>query len=156
MELREAALLARQRAALAGGPPPGLVRLDLQVDHGVPGQRLAHPLRAERPAPDRHHARVLPREQLEDELLLARAKGVFALAVEERLDRLAETPLELAVRVERLGAELGGQRASAGGLPGPHEADQHEGYARLQPIRSSYASSAARTSSMWSPPNFSR
>ena len=95
-------------------------------------------------------------EQLEHQLLLARAERVLALAVEERLDRLAEPPLELAVGVERLGAELGGERAGAGGLAGAHEAHEHEGYARLQPIRSSYARSAARTSSMWSPPNFSR
>jgi hypothetical protein len=123
VELREAALVARQRAALAGRPPPGLVRLDLQMHHGVPHERLAHPLGPDRTAPERHHARVLPRQQLEDELLLACAERLLALAVEERLDGLAEPPLELAVRVERLGAELGGQRAGAGGLPGPHEAD---------------------------------
>ena len=81
---------------------------------------------------------------------------MLALPVEEGLDRLAEPLLELAVGVERLGAELGGERAGAGGLPGAHEADEHEGYARLQPIRSPYAASAACTSSMWSPPNFSR
>ena len=96
------------------------------------------------------------REQLEHELLLARAKRVLALPVEEGLNRLAEPPLQLAIGVERLRAELGAERAGAGGLPGAHEAHENEGYARLQPIRSRYAASAARTSSMWSPPNFSR
>jgi hypothetical protein len=107
------------------------------VHHGVAGECLAHQLRADRSASERDDARFLPREQLEDELLLAGAKRLLALAVEERLDRLAQPPLELAVRVERLGAQLGGQRTGAGGLPGPHEADEHEGYARLQPMRSS-------------------
>ncbi len=156
MQLGEAALVARQRPALAGGPPPRLAGLDLEVHDGVGTERLAHPLRAERAAAERHHRRVLARQQLEHQLLLARAKRMLALPVEERLDRLAEPPLELAVGVERLGAELRGERAGAGGLPGTHEAHEHEGYARLQPIRSSYARSAARTSSMWSPPNFSR
>jgi hypothetical protein len=156
VELGEAALIARQRTALARRAPPGLVGIHLQVHHGVPGQCLAHPLRAERAAAERHDARVVPRQQLEHQLLLARAKGLLALPVEERLERLPESPLELAVRVERLGAELGGKGAGAGGLPGPHEADEHDGYGRLQPMRSSYARSAAVTSSMWSPPSFSR
>ena len=67
-----------------------------------------------------------------------------------------EPLLELAVGIERLRAELGGERASAGGLAGAHETDEHECYARLQPMRSSYAASAAFASSMWSPPSFSR
>ena len=108
------------------------------------------------PPPSATTARVLAGEQLEHQLLLARAKRVLALPVEEGLDRLAEPPLELAIGVERLRAELGAERAGAGGLAGAHEAHEHEGYARLQPIRSRYAASAARTSSMWSPPNFSR
>ena len=108
------------------------------------------------PPPSASTRGVRPREQLEHQLLLARAERLLALPVEEGLDRLAEPLLELAVGVERLGAELRGERAGAGGLPGAHEADEHEGYARLQPMRSSYARSAAFASSMWSPPSFSR
>ena len=88
------------------------------------------------PPPSATTAGVPASEQLEHELLLARAERVLALPVEERLDRLAEPPLELAIGVERLRAELRAEGAGAGGLAGPHEADQHEGYARLQPIRS--------------------
>ena len=64
------------------------------------------------PPPSATTARVVAPEQLEHELLLARAERVLTLAVEERLDRLAEPLLELAVGVERLRAEL---RAEASG-----------------------------------------
>ena len=100
-------------------------------------ERRAHAIRAERAAAQREHGGVRPREQLQHELLLAGAKRLLALPVEEGLDRLTEPLLELAVGVERLGAELRGERAGAGGLPGTHEADEHEGDARLQPMRSS-------------------
>jgi hypothetical protein len=126
------------------------------MHHRVRRERLADALRAHGAAAERHDLGALSRQQLEHHLLLARAEGGLALAVEERLHRLAEPLLELAVRVERLTRQLGGERAGAGRLPGAHEAHEHEGYARLQPMRSSYARSAPRTSSMWSPPNFSR
>jgi len=122
----------------------------------MPRQRLAHVLGSERAAAERDYRRVLARQQLEHQLLLASAKRLLALPVEERLDRLAQAALKLAIRVERLGAELGRERAGAGRLPGAHEAHEDERYARLQPIRSSYARSAPPASSMWSPPNFSR
>ena len=156
MQLREAAAVARERPALAGGPPPGLVGLHLQVNDRVGRERSADPLRAEGSATERDHPGVGPREQLERHLLLARAKRVLALPVEEGLERLAEPPLQLAVRIERLRTELGCERASAGGLAGAHETDENECYARLQPMRSSYAASAAFASSMLSPPSFSR
>ena len=81
---------------------------------------------ASAPPPSAITARVVPGEQLEHHLLLARAERVLALPVEEGLDRLAEPLLELAVGVERLRAELGGERAGAGGLAGAHEAHEHE------------------------------
>ena len=137
MQLREAAAVARERPALAGGPPPRLVGLHLEVDDRVGSERSADPLRAEGAAAERDHPGVGPGEQLERHLLLARAKRVLALPVEEGLDRLAEPLLELAVAVERLRAELGGERAGAGGLAGAHETHEHECYARLQPMRSS-------------------
>jgi hypothetical protein len=102
----------------------------------VARERLADALGPDRAPAERQHRSILAREQLEDQLLLARPERVLALPVEERLDRLAEPPLELAVGVERLGADLRAERSGAGGLPGAHEAHQHEGYARLQPIRS--------------------
>ena len=101
------------------------------------------------PAAERHHGAAGAGQQLEHHLLLARAEGGLALAVEERLDRLAQPPLELAVGVERLHAELGRGRAGRGGLAGAHEAHEHERplagacprhlicrYPRLHPIRS--------------------
>ena len=44
------------------------------------------------------------------------------------------------------------QLTGGGRLARTHEADQDVG----QPIRSRYAATASRTSSMWSPPNFAR
>jgi hypothetical protein len=126
LQLLEAAAVARQRAALPGRPPPGLVGADLEVDDRMPVERVAHALRRDRAAPERDHASVRAREQLEHDLLLARAEGGLALAVEEALDRLAERLLELAVGVERLHAELGGGGARGGRLPGSHEPDEDE------------------------------
>ena len=100
-------------------------------------ERPADPLRGERAAAERDHRGVGPGEQLERHLLLARAERVLALPVEEGLDRLAQLLLELAVAVERLRTELGGERSGAGGLAGAHETHEHECYARLQPMRSS-------------------
>ncbi len=129
-------------------------------------QRVAHALGAERAAAERDDARVGTREQVEHHLFLARAKGVLALAVEVALDRLAQEPLELAVGVPRLDTQLRGGRARGRRLAGAHEADEDESAGaggrrprrgqRFHPIRSRYAANAARTSSMWSPPNFSR
>jgi hypothetical protein len=120
---------------------PGVIRLDLQVDDGVTGERLAHALGLERPAAERDHLGVAALQQLADHLGLARAELLFAVTVEERLDRLAEPLLELTVGVEGLGAQLGGQRPGAGRLPRAHEADQDDraacGYARRHPMRSS-------------------
>jgi hypothetical protein len=150
VQLGEAGLVARERTPLAGRAAPGLVRLHLEVDDGVAPERLAHGLRAERATAERHHARVGAPEQLEHHLLLARAEGGLALAVEEVLDRLAEPALELVVGVERLCVEPAGERPRCARLPGAHEADEHErtgpggrralarggaGY-RLHPIRS--------------------
>ena len=104
------------------------------------------------PAAESDHESVGALEQVEHHLLLPRAEGVLALAVEEDLDRLAEPLLERAVGVERLPPELGRERPCAGGLAGAHEAHQHKrsrSYrSLLQPMRSSYAASAARASSM--------
>ncbi len=77
-------------------------------------ERSSDAIRAEGAAAERDHPGIRPGEQLERHLLLARAKRVLALPVEEGLDRLAEPLLELAVAVERLRTELGGERASAG------------------------------------------
>ena len=101
---------------------------------------VADARRAERSTAERDHARLGTLEQLEHDLLLARAKGRLALAVEEALDRLAQALLEHAVRVERLDPEAGGKRAGAGRLARPHEPHEDVGparYARLQPMRSS-------------------
>ncbi len=151
MELLEAAPVAREWAAAPDRrPPPGLVGVHLEQDHGVPGERLAHPLGADGAAAEGDHvravgaqrrARTAALEQLEHHLFLARAKGGLPLAVEERLDRLSQPRLELAVGVAGLHPQRGRERARAGRLPGAHEAHEHEGasarYPRLQPIRSS-------------------
>ncbi len=105
-----------------------------------PVERFADALGADGAAAQGDHARIGVLEQLEHHLLLARAKGRLALAVEEALDRLPEPLLEHVVGVERLDPEPGRQRAGAGRLAGPHEAHQDERpsrYARLQPMRSS-------------------
>ena len=99
------------------------------------------------------------------DLLLARAEGGLALAVEEGLDRLAEAPLQLASVSSGSHPQRGRDRARGGGLARAHEADEDDraaGRRRTAPaLRASIRSaprrraSAASTSSMWSPPNFS-
>ncbi len=107
----------------------------------MPGERVADALGLHGAAAERHHLGVVALEQLADDLLLARPEGLLALAVEERLDRLADALLHLAVRVERLRAQLGGERPGAGRLAGTHEAHQDDrpaaGYLALHPMRSS-------------------
>jgi hypothetical protein len=146
----EARAVACERPALARRAPPGVVGAHLEVDDHVAGERVAHAIGAQRAAAERHHAAVRPSEQLEDQLLLAPPELRLALAVEERLDRLAERLLELAVGVERGHPELGRGRARGARLAGAHEAHEHHGAVaarpgarcracrryRLQPIRS--------------------
>ena len=126
MQLREARLVTGERAPLVRRAPPRLRGIDLEMHHHVPGHRLAHQLRAERPAAERHHSRARVREQPQDDLLLARAEGRLALAVEEVGDRLAQLALDLAIRVERLHSQLGREHPRGARLPRPHEADEHE------------------------------
>ena len=104
----------------------------------VRGERLADALRADRPAAERDHLRAAVPEQLEHHLFLARAEGGLALTVEVRLDRLAEAVLDDAVGVDRLRAELGGERTGAARLARAHEADEDERVyaAPLHPMRS--------------------
>jgi hypothetical protein len=140
VELVEAAAVARERPPLPRGPAPGVLGAHLEVDHHVGLERPPHPLRSERPTAQGHHLGVLSLQQAARHVLFARAEGVLALAREERLERLAQLALELAVRVERLGPELRRQGADGGGLPRPHEADEDERRSpgqRLHPIRSS-------------------
>jgi hypothetical protein len=141
VELREAVRVAGQGATVVGGAPPGLARFHLQVHDRVPGQRLADPLRSERPAAERDHQSVRTAEQLQHHLFLARAEGVLTFTVEERLDRLTEALLEHAVRVERLATKLRRERPGSRRLARAHEAHQHKSAARygsrLQPMRSS-------------------
>jgi hypothetical protein len=74
-------------------------------------QRAAHALRPDGAPAQRQHPAARPVEELQHDLLLARAEGRLALAVEERLDRLAQPLLELPVGVERLHPELLRRRA---------------------------------------------
>ena len=140
MQLGEAGGIARERTAVVRRSPPRLLGLDLQVHDGVRGERIAHALGGECSAAEGDHPGIRPLEQLQHHLFLARAKGGLPLAVEERLDRLAEPLLHQAIRIERLGSQPGGQRPRAGRLAGPHEANENQGpagYPRLQPMRSS-------------------
>ena len=89
--------------------------------------------RAERATAERDDPGVGTVEQGEDRLLLALAEGRLALAVEERLDRLAERLLELRVGVERRAAELRRRLARSARLAGAHEADEHQRAAGAQP-----------------------
>src|SRR3954451_23545822 len=97
------------------------------MPHGVPSERLPDGIRANRAATQGQHGRLPPLQQAQHELLLARPEGGLSLAIEERLERLPELALELAVGVERLDAELRGDRPRRARLPGSHEADEHEG-----------------------------
>src|SRR5437763_1416609 len=135
----------------------------------VTAKRLPNPLGSEGPAAERRDAQIRPREQVKHVSLLAAAELVLALAVEERLDRLPEGALELAVGVGRALPDRPGHGARGARLAGPHESDEDEGGTplgrgraigvgrrqRLHSIRSRYACSAADASSTWSPPNFS-
>ncbi len=127
VELVEAAAVAGERPALAGRAPPRLVGLHLEVDDGVIGQRLAHALGREGAAADGDDSAVrAPVEQAQDDLLLASTECGLALALEVRLDRLAELGLDLAVGVERLGRKLGRDLTGGCRLAGSHEADEDE------------------------------
>ena len=128
------------------------------------GQRPLDRDPLDRAAAEGHHrgrAAHLRREGVEDrddEALLAMPELLLSLALEERLDRLAELPLEQLVGVDQAEPEPLGDGLRRPRLARPHEADEDEpvmGY-RRHPMRSLYAESAESTSSMWSPPNFSR
>jgi hypothetical protein len=62
VQLGEAAGVACERPALAGRAPPRLLGLDLEIDHGVGDERLAHALGAKRAAAERDDRHVLARE----------------------------------------------------------------------------------------------
>ena len=64
VQLVEAPAVAGQRPALARRAAPGVLGVDLQVDDGVPAERVAHPLRAQRPAAEGDHPGVVAAEQL--------------------------------------------------------------------------------------------
>ena len=90
-------------------------------------ESLTHPLRARGTTAQGHDPSARrPLEHGEHRLLLALAKGRLALAVEERVDRLAERRLELAVGVEGVHPQLGGNRARGARLARPHEAHEHQ------------------------------
>ena len=126
VKLRKARLVAGERTTLVRRAPPRLSGIHLQVHHHVPGHSVADALGPERPAAERHHPRARVRQQPQDDLLLARAEGRLALAVEEVGDRLAQLALDLAVRVERLHSQLGREHPRGARLPGAHEAHEHE------------------------------
>ncbi len=150
LELLEAARVASQRTSASGGAPPRVLGAHLELHHRVSRQRIADALGEHRAASERHHAPAGPGQQLQHHLLLTRAEGGLALAVEEGFDRLAQPALELAVGVERLDPHLGRDRPRGGGLARAHEAHEHDRpargetgrslalrYPRLHPIRSS-------------------
>jgi hypothetical protein len=137
---------------------PGRVEVDVEQDHHVALERGAHSLGLQRAAPEGDDAAVGRLEQRAGELLLGGAERGFAVAREDRLDRLAELGLEQRVGIVRRDAERGGGLACRARLARPHEADEDEGRVqrRRHPMRSSYRATASSTSSTWSPPNFSR
>jgi hypothetical protein len=159
----EAAAVARQRARAVRALPGG-VGVDVEKHHAVAGERVAHALGHERAAGDRQHRRRRSVEQLAGQLLLGLAERALAVRGEPVVDRGAQALLEGRAGVDRAAAERGRGGAGGRGLARPHETDEDEhpalgrryGRRRFHPMRSSYAASAARTSSMWSPPNLSR
>ena len=93
----------------------------------MPAKRLANALGSEGAASERRDAQVWSCQQVQDQRLLAAAKLVLSLAVEERLDRLPEHALELAVRVGRALSDRPSDSPRGARLAGPHEPDEDEG-----------------------------
>ena len=128
-------------------------------------QRAAHSLALDRASAQGDHRRGpadLTGQSIEhgdDQALLAAAELDLSLALEERRDRLAQFALEQLIGVDHPEIESLGDRLGRPRLPRGHEPDEDDavvrGYLR-HPIRSRYAAIDASTSSMWSPPNFSR
>ena len=153
----EGVAVAGQRPPAALGARPGGLGVDVDEHGDVVGQRAAHALGAQRAAAQRDDAAVGALEQLPGDLLLPCAEPGLALAVEERRDRLPQPLLEQPVGVLGPLAQRCRDLVGHGRLPRAHEADEDERPTqRRHPIRCWYASTAARVSSMWSPPNFAR
>ena len=132
----EAVAVARQRPSVAAALPGG-VGVDVQQHHGVAGERVAHPLRADRAAAERDHRGGRVGEDLRHRVLLLLAEGALPVAGEVGLDRRPEALLQHRVRVHRLDVERGGGAARGERLARPHEPYEDEGRRRFHPIRSS-------------------
>ena len=151
-----------------GDAAPGLAGVDLQPNDDVTAERGADPLAEDAAAPERDRAPIGALQQRTDDLGLAGAEAILAMALERLGDRHPQLGFHQRVDLGRLQAGLagGGQRRA---LARAHEADEHERRPQLpvtprtSPMRALRARASghssrrrARTSSMWSPPNFSR
>jgi hypothetical protein len=139
--------------------------VDVTPDRHVLGERASHRVALDGPAAERHDRRRpadLPCQGVQsrdDQALLAAPELSLSLALEEGTDRLAQLAFEQIVGVDHAEPESLGHGLGRAGLARGHEPDEDDPVVRAHlrhPMRSLYAASAARTSSMWSPPNFSR
>jgi hypothetical protein len=121
------------------------------------GQRSADSFVTDRATAERDHAHLRRVQKLQGDVLLGAAERRLAVLGEHALDRLAEPLLDHAVDVDRDRTELVRGASGGGRLARAHESDADDlavsdwacsGYRGRHAIRSSYASSAARTSSM--------
>jgi hypothetical protein len=83
----------RQRAVGVGDPPPGLLGVELEQDDDMATERRADPLGEHAAAAEGDRTAVGGLQQLADDLRLAGAEGLLAVALEGRRDRHAELAL---------------------------------------------------------------
>jgi hypothetical protein len=127
VQLREAALVLRERPCGAPGTLPRRLERDVNPDRPrVSAQRLACPRRFDRPAAESEHPRVRRLEHRDRPFLLDLAEPVLAVAREQLGDRVAVLLGNELVDVdERQADQLGGLPAERR-LARAHEADQRE------------------------------
>ena len=128
VELGEPARLDRERTVAGIGldTAPRRLRRHVQKHGEAPvAEPPAGHRRQDRPSAEREHCIRLS-EQAADHALLERPERRLAVLLEDRGDRPAGLPLDLAVGVQERPPQPGGQRLARARLARAHEADQRE------------------------------